>query len=135
LTAEEERWSNTSWTVGINQKTEGENMTTQEKLRRRQSLLELAEYLQNISQAYSIHSVSRQHFYDIMGVYEKSGIEGLGEKGRRKSCVKNWVAPEVEEAVVQIAYEFPLYGQDRAINGFRKKGILVFVDGRDVVEN
>jgi hypothetical protein len=41
-------------------------MTTQEKLiRRKQSLLELAEFLRNISQACKIHGVFRQHFCDI----------------------------------------------------------------------
>ena len=38
-------------------------MTTHEKLtRRKQSLLELAEYLQNVSQACKINGVFRQHF-------------------------------------------------------------------------
>ena len=42
-------------------------MTTQEKLiRKKQSLIELAEYLQNVSQACKINGVSRQHFYDIL---------------------------------------------------------------------
>ncbi len=90
-------------------------MTTQEKLiKRKQSLLELAEYLQNISHACKIHGVSRQHFYDIKKTYEEQGIEGLREKSRRKPCLKNRVAPEIEEAVVTIAYEYPAYGQTRA---------------------
>ncbi len=101
-------------------------MTTQEKLiRRKQSLLELGEFLQNVSQACKIHGVSRQHFYDIKKAYEEEGIEGLREKTRRKPCLKNRVAPEVEEAVLQIAYEYPAYGQVRAANELRKKGILV----------
>jgi len=101
-------------------------MTTQEKLiRRKQSLLELAEYLQNVSQACKIHGVSRQHFYDIKKTFEEQGLEGLKEKTRRKPCVKNRVAPEVEEAVMNIAYEYPAYGQARASNELRKKGILV----------
>ncbi len=75
-------------------------MTTQEKLiRRKQSLLELAEYLQNISHACKINGVSRQHFYDIKKAYEEHGLEGLREKSRRKPCMNNRVAPEVEEAV------------------------------------
>jgi hypothetical protein len=78
-----------------NQKKEVEIMTTQEKLiRRKQSLLELAEYLQNVSQACKINGVSRQHFYDIRKSYEERGLEGLKEKTRRKPCVKNRVAPE-----------------------------------------
>lgn len=56
-------------------------MTTQEKLiRRKQSLLELAEYLQNVSQACKINGVSRQHFYDIRKSYEEHGLEGLKMK-------------------------------------------------------
>ena len=55
-------------------------MTTQEKLiRRKQSLLELAEYLQNVSQACKINGVSRQHFYDIKKAYEEQGRRSSGE--------------------------------------------------------
>jgi transposase InsO family protein len=105
-------------------------MTTQEKpIRRKQSLLELAEYLQNISQACKIQGVSRQHFYDIKKTYEEQGLEGLREKSRRKPCLKNRVAPEIEEAVVTIAYEYPVYGQTRASNELRKRGILVSPGG------
>jgi transposase InsO family protein len=35
------------------------------------------------------------------------------------------VAPEVEEAVLNMAYEYPAYGQARASNELRKDGILV----------
>ena len=64
-------------------------MTTQEKLARRKlSIIELAEYLKNVSQACKISGVSRQHFYDIKKAYEKDGLEGLKEKTRRKPCIK-----------------------------------------------
>lgn len=103
-------------------------MTTQEKLiRKKQSLIELAEYLQNVSQACKINGVSRQHFYDIKKAYEEHGLEGLREKSRRKPCIKNRVAPEVEEAVINMAYEYPAYGQARASNELKKSGILVSV--------
>ena len=83
-------------------------ITTQDKLiRRKQNLLELAESLQTISQASKIRGVSRQHFYDVKTAYEEQGLEGLREKSRRKPCMKNRVAPEVEEAVVHMAYEYP----------------------------
>lgn len=101
-------------------------MTTQEKLiRKKQSLIELAEFLQNVSQACRINGVSRQHFYDIKKAYEEEGIEGLREKSRRKPCLKNRVAPEVEEAVVNMASEYPAYGQTRVSNELRKQGVLV----------
>jgi transposase InsO family protein len=105
-------------------------MTTQEKLiKRKLSILELAEYLKNVSQACKINGVSRQHFYDIKKAYDEHGIEGLKEKSRRKPCIKNRVAPEVEEAVVNMAYEYPAYGQARAANELRRNGILVSSGG------
>lgn len=101
-------------------------MTTQEKLARKKlTIIELAEYLKNVSQACRINGVSRQHFYDIKKAYEENGLEGLKEKTRRKPCLKNRVAPEVEEAVVKMAIEYPAYGQARASNELRKEGILV----------
>jgi len=44
------------------------------------SLLELAEYLQNVSEACKVHGVSRQHFYDNKKTYEEHGIEGLNAR-------------------------------------------------------
>ena len=105
-------------------------MTTQEKLiRRKQSLLELVEYFQNVSQACKINGVYRQHFYDIKKAYEEQGIEGLREKTRRKPCLKNRVGPEIEAAVLQMAYEYPAYGQTRSANELRKQGVLVSSGG------
>jgi transposase InsO family protein len=101
-------------------------MTTQDKLiKKKLSLLELSEFLHNVSEACRINGCSRQHFYDVKQAYEEHGIEGLKEKSRRKPCLKNRVSPEVEEAVVQMAIEYPAYGQVRASNELKKMGILV----------
>jgi transposase InsO family protein len=105
-------------------------MTTQDKIARAKlSILELAEYLKNVSQACRINGVSRQHFYDIKKAYDEQGIEGLRDKTRRKPCIKNRVAPEVEKAVVKMAFEYPAYGQARAANELRKDGVLVSSGG------
>ena len=105
-------------------------MTTQAKLiRKKQSLIELAEFLNNISAACRLNGCSRQHFYDIKKAYEEHGIEGLREKSRRKPCIKNRVAPEVEEAVLQMALEYPAYGQTRVSNELRKQGVLISLGG------
>ena len=105
-------------------------MTTQEKLiKSKLSILELGEYLKNVSQACKINGVSRQHFYDIKKAYEEHGLEGLKEKTRRKPCLKNRVAPETEDAVVAKTYDYPAYGQVRISNELRKEGILVSSGG------
>ena len=105
-------------------------MTTQDKLiRKKLSIIELAEFLRNVSASCRINGCSRQHFYDIKEAYEEKGIEGLREKSRRKPCVKNRVAPEVEQAVLQMAFEYPAFGQMRVSNELHKKGILVSPGG------
>jgi len=64
-------------------------MTTQEKLiRRKQTLLELAEYLQNISQACKINGAPDSTFMTSKTAYEEHGLEGLREKSRSEAVFK-----------------------------------------------
>ena len=53
----------------------------------------------------------------------------LVEISRRKPILKNRVAPEVEEAVVKMAFDYPAYGQARACNELRKHGIFISAAG------
>ena len=58
-------------------------MTQTDKLvRAKMSLIELGEYLKNVSQACRINGVSRQHFYDLKKAYQEGGIEALKEQNR-----------------------------------------------------
>lgn len=101
-------------------------MTTQAKLTRgKMGLLELADYLKNVSEACRVMGVSRQHFYDIKAAYAAGGLEALAEKSRRKPNPKNRVAPEVEAAIVALALEEPAWGQTRTSNELHKQGILI----------
>jgi hypothetical protein len=48
-------------------------MTTQDKfVKRKLSILELAEFLKNVSQACKINGVSRQHLYDVRKAFMRS---------------------------------------------------------------
>jgi transposase InsO family protein len=101
-------------------------MTAQQKVTRgKMGLLELADYLKNVSEACRVMGVSRQHFYDIKAAYEAGGLEALTEKSRRKPNPKNRVAPEVEAAIVTLALEEPAWGQTRTSNELHKRGILI----------
>ena len=53
----------------------------------------------------------------------------LQEISRRKPIEKNRVEPHVEQAVVNIAYEYPAYGQHRVANELSKEGIMVSGSG------
>lgn len=58
-------------------------MTTQAKLfTNKERLLELADLLQNVSQAWGGNRVSRQHFFDLEMAYQAGGYLGNKEKNR-----------------------------------------------------
>ena len=101
-------------------------MTQTDKLiRAKMSLLELGEYLKNVSEACRINGVSRQHFYDLKKAFQEGGIEALKEQNRRKPNHKNRVSPEIEQEVVNMAYEYPAYGQVRASNELARRGVMI----------
>ena len=105
-------------------------MTTQEKLiHRKLNLLDLAEYLQNVSETCRVMGVSRQHFYDIRKAFEEGGIEALREKNRSKPNPRNRAPAHVEKAVCEFALEQPAYGQVRTANELRQRGIEVSAAG------
>ena len=60
-------------------------MTTEEKLvKNKLGLLELANYLKNVSEACRVMGYRRDTFYRVRRAYEEGGVEALKENTRRR---------------------------------------------------
>lgn len=88
-------------------------------------LLNLAQELGNISQACKVMGFSRDTFYRYQKAVEEGGVESLINESKRRPNRKNRVAPEIEEAVVELAINQPAWGQVRSSNELRRKGISI----------
>jgi transposase InsO family protein len=101
-------------------------MNTETKvIKTKLGLLNLAEQLGNVSQACKIFGYRRDSFYRYKELYDQGGEMALRELSRKKPNHINRIAPEVEEKVVAIAFENPAFGQLRASNELKKKGVFI----------
>ena len=106
------------------------SVTNQQKIiKPKVGLLELAKQLGNVSTACKVMGYSRDTFYRYKELHDKGGDEALIEISRRKPIIKNRVPDYIEKACIDIAIEFPFYGQERASNELKRKGILVSPSG------
>jgi len=103
--------------------------STEKVISHKVGLINLAEELQNVSQACKMMGFSRDTFYRYKEAVEDGGVEALLEKSRRKPNLRNRVDPVVEEVVLKHAIDEPAHGQTRTSNELRKQGTFVSPSG------
>lgn len=106
-------------------------MTTEEKIaRRKQSLLELAQELRNVSRACKVMGYSRQQFYEIRRNYQTYGSAGLLDKlPGCKGAHPNRVGAEIEEAILDYCMQHPTHGPLRVSQELALRGVMVSAGG------
>ena len=105
-------------------------MTIQQKIiKNKVGLLQLAEELGNVSKACKVMGFSRDTFYRYKELVEEGGVENLIDRTRKKPNLRNIMDEKNENAILEIAFEYPAYGQVRASNELRKRGLFVSAGG------
>jgi transposase InsO family protein len=101
-----------------------------QSIKRKLSLLQLADELGNVARACQIMGYHRDTFYEVRRAFQTGGVAALVE-GRRgaRGPHPNRVAPEIEARVLDYCLHKPSHGAQRVSNELRLAGVEVSPSG------
>ncbi|WP_371372899.1 helix-turn-helix domain-containing protein [Thalassotalea aquiviva] len=92
------------------------------------ALLQLAEEL-NVSKACELMGYSRDSYYRFKKLYATGGEMALKDIDRRKPIPKNRASSEVEKQVVEVALDYPNYGQEKVARLLQSRHVDISASG------
>ena len=99
-------------------------------IKRKLSLLQLAEELGNVAKACRIMGFHRDTFYEVRRAFQTGGVAALVESRRGpRAPHPNRVAPEIEARVLDYCLHRPTQGAQRVSNELRLAGVEVSPSG------
>jgi transposase InsO family protein len=101
-----------------------------QSIKRKLSLLQLAEELGNVARACKIMGYHRDTFYEVRRAFQTGGVAGLVESRRgARGPHPNRLAPEIEAKVLDYCLQRPTHGAQRVSNELRLQGVEVSPSG------
>lgn len=101
-------------------------MTAKKKIAQsRLTLLQLAERLNNVTEACKRRGVSRSQFYEYKRAFQKNGLDGLLDRLPIPNSCPHETPAEVKEKVLAMSIEHPRWGQAHVSDQLRLQGISV----------
>src|SRR5690349_20905468 len=94
-------------------------------IQRKLNIVELGKALGNVSAACRQLGVSRQHHYDIKGLVQELGIDGLVAKSRRTPRMALRTTAVVEARILAYSLDFPTHGCARVAAELKAEGHLI----------
>jgi len=99
-------------------------------IKRKLSLLQLADELGNVAKACKIMGYHRDTFYEVRRAFQVGGTAALVEAKRgARNPHPNRVSPEVEERILAYCLDKPTHGAGRVANELRLAGVTVSPSG------
>ena len=101
-----------------------------QSIRRKLSLLQLAEELGNVSKACQIIGYHRDTFYEVKRAFQVGGVAALVEQKRGpRGPHPNRVPEDTENQILDYALAHPTHGAQRVANELRLQGVNVSPSG------
>ena len=101
-----------------------------QSMKRKLSLLQLADELGNVAKACRIMGFHRDTFYEVRRAFQTGGVAALVESRRgARAPHPNRIAPEIEARVLDYCLQRPTHGAQRVSNELRLAGVEVSPSG------